>query len=376
MDQVRVGMIGVGMVADMYFVSYQKSKVNKLVRLEALCDTDKDLLERRAKESGIKKTYTDYKEMLHDDEIDAVLVLTPHHLHCQMVLDAAKAGKHVAVEKCFATTLKEADEMIAACKNAEVQLMLLENAVFDPPIVEAKRMIESGEVGKPVMIRVTLGQGSGPMTPDNPEVFGKEIGDYYSFLKDAHNWRFNSACAGGGRFFDCGHHRFAAARYLGGEFDEISSMIDVINDGTRDIEYASVTTWKYSSGHTFGVFDEHFGAPGQLTPIPGESRFDDRIEIVCDKGVIWLNEIEGWMQKKAPLIVYKDRKSIYYEKFECGYQAGFDYENIEFAEAILNNRAPRCNGEDGKRLLQIIIAAYQSAKEKRLVKVGEVKDPT
>lgn len=373
---VRIGIIGLGMVAEYHIAAYMDYAEYIGGSLAAFCDMDKSLLEKWSKATGVTKLYTDYQDMLKDDEVDAVIVLTPHHLHHRMAIDAANAGKHVGVEKCFALTMKDADEMIAAAKANDVRLMLLENCVFDPSVMKAKELIESGEIGNPVMIRVTLGQGTGPMYPGNPEKFSKAFHGYYSGanqLSDTGDWRFDPCKMGEGRFYDCGHHRFAVARYLGGEIDEISCMIEYASDGIMNREYASVTSFKYADAHTFGSFDEHFGAPESISTTGG-SPFDDRVEIIGDKGVIWLNGIEGRIQMKAPLILYKDGKSISYENMDCGYWSGFRHESKEFVDAIVENREPSCNGEDGKKLLQIIKAAYKAAAEKRVVKVSEIHD--
>lgn len=150
-------------------------------------------------------------------------------------------------------------------------------------------------------------------------------------------------------------------------------MIKYANDGIIDREYCSVTSFKYADSYAVGSFDEHFGAPLSIAETEG-SPFDDRVEIIGDKGVIWLNGIEGRLQMKAPLIHYKDGTSISYENLECGYTAAFRFENKEFVDAVLEDREPSCSGEDGKKLLQVIKAAYKSAAENRVVKVSEATD--
>lgn len=376
MKKIGIGLIGLGMIAEYHIKVYMDYAEEINGSLVAFCDTEQELLEKWGKAAGVTKLYTDYRDMLRDEGVDAVFVLTPHHLHHKMTIDAVNAGKHVGVEKCFATTLKDADEMIAAAKAKGVKLMLLENCVFDPSVMKAKELIENGEIGNLTMIRVTLGQGTGPMFPEEPEKFSKAFHGYYNVanqLTATGDWRFDPCKMGGGRFYDCGHHRFAVARYLGGEIEEIFCMIKYANDGIMDREYSSITSFKYADSYAVGSFDEHFGAPISIFETGG-SPFDDRVEIIGDKGVLWLNGVEGRLQMKAPLIHYKDGISISYENMECGYEAAFKHENREFVDAVLENREPSCSGEDGKKLLQVIKAAYQSAAENRTVKVCEATD--
>ena len=126
MKKIRIGLIGLGMIAKHHIRAYMEHAEEIDGVLVALCDTEEELLQKWGKATGVSKLYTDYHDMLNDDEVDAVMVLTPHHLHYQMTVDAANAGKHIGVEKCFATKLSDADEMIAASKaNAIKQLQEL-----------------------------------------------------------------------------------------------------------------------------------------------------------------------------------------------------------------------------------------------------------
>ncbi|NQT04612.1 MAG: Gfo/Idh/MocA family oxidoreductase [Dehalococcoidia bacterium] len=81
MSQLCVGLIGVGFIADLHYLGY---KDNPRVKLHAVCDVDEALLQRRAREWGVEKVYTDYHKLLADPNVDAVEVLTRHHLHAEM----------------------------------------------------------------------------------------------------------------------------------------------------------------------------------------------------------------------------------------------------------------------------------------------------
>jgi predicted dehydrogenase len=93
-----------------------------------------------ADEHGIEKAYGNYHEMLKDKEIDVVDIAIPNDLHCKVVVAAAKAGKHVIIEKPLCVTLEEADKMIEACKKAGVLLMYAEELLFAPKYVRAKTL--------------------------------------------------------------------------------------------------------------------------------------------------------------------------------------------------------------------------------------------
>jgi len=102
-----------------------------------VCTRRAAVLKDYEKKYGVKG-YTDYRDLLENKEVEAITIATPHKLHSEMAVEAAKAGKHVAVEKPLATSLSEADEMIRAVKKYGVKDLYLENLCFAPSYKMAK----------------------------------------------------------------------------------------------------------------------------------------------------------------------------------------------------------------------------------------------
>ena len=117
-DKIRFGIIGGGMAGPLNAGALRDIPEAEVV---AFCDVKEDVAKEFSKEYNIPSYYTDYKEMLKRDDIDAVCVVTPPFLHEQMVVDCAKAGKHVMCEKPISVDCNAADRMIAACKEAGVK---------------------------------------------------------------------------------------------------------------------------------------------------------------------------------------------------------------------------------------------------------------
>jgi len=111
MNPIRVAIVGCGRISGLHQIGYRGCEDAKIV---AVCDTNKSLAKKKAKEWGVEKIYGDYQQVLEDKEVDLVELLTPHHLHCSMTVQAAQAGKHISVQKPMALSAAEADEMIAA----------------------------------------------------------------------------------------------------------------------------------------------------------------------------------------------------------------------------------------------------------------------
>src|SRR5512141_2834197 len=119
---VKVGMVGTGFVGDLHHAAF-KGWVRDA---EVVAVASPSNAGKFAEERGIPNHFNDYREMLKDKEIDVIDIGIPNDLHCQVVVDAARAGKHVIIEKPLCVTLEEADEMIEECKKAGVLLMYAE----------------------------------------------------------------------------------------------------------------------------------------------------------------------------------------------------------------------------------------------------------
>ena len=115
---VKVGIVGTGFVEDIHHAA-----IKGWVRdAEVVAAASPNNAAKFAKEKGIPRSYSDYREMLKDKEIDLIDIGIPNDLHCQVVVDAARAGKHVVIEKPLCVTLEEAEQMIEACKKEEPPL--------------------------------------------------------------------------------------------------------------------------------------------------------------------------------------------------------------------------------------------------------------
>ena len=149
---MKVGVIGCGMIAKKAHMPAYKSLEN--VELIAVSDNNEQRAQSCAKEFGVKKYFSDYRELLKED-LDLVSICTPNFTHAQITKEAAQAGVHVLVEKPMATSLKEADEMLTACKENNVKLCVLHNLRFTPCLIDAKRRIDNGRIGRIISIQAT-----------------------------------------------------------------------------------------------------------------------------------------------------------------------------------------------------------------------------
>jgi predicted dehydrogenase len=152
-EALRIAFIGAGRIADLHALAYAG---NPEARIYGVCDTDAEWASRRAEEWGAERTFSDYRDVLADPDVDGVEILTPHHLHEEMAVAALGAGKHVSLQKPMARTLAEADAITRAARASDHVFRVLENYRYYPPYVRAKEMLDSGEIGEPVTLRMKV----------------------------------------------------------------------------------------------------------------------------------------------------------------------------------------------------------------------------
>ena len=353
MDKINIGIIGCGRISDLHIPGY---KNHPQARIFAVCDSDREIAERLKLECGAEKVYTDYRELIADPAVEAVEILTPHLLHEAMVVEAAGAGKHIAVQKPMTVSLESADRMIAATARAGTVFRVTDNYVFYPPIVRAKRMIEDGIIGKPSNLRIKLIAG------------GKGGWDIPS---TAWKWRLTENAAGRGlQTFDHGHHLWAAAWYLLGKVERVSAWIDSL-DGIIDSPAAIM--WKFEGGPCYGMC-EYAYSPDLNIPSKYYAN-DEWIEITGSKGIILIQRCTGAVQSGPVLRLFNGGQWIDYADIKDDWAEGFIGATENFIRAIRGEEQPLLSGAQGREILKMNLAISKSARVRREVYVDELDAP-
>ena len=297
-----------------------------------------------AERLSIPHALTDYKKMLAMPEIDMVVVGVPNDLHHRITLDAAAAGKHVVMEKPLCLNLAEADEMIDACRKAKVKLMYAEELCFTPKYVRLKQLLDSGALGKPTLIKQAE-KHDGPHAP--------------------HFWDVNRS--GGGVVMDMGCHGIEFVRWMLNR-PQVKSVYahmttNVHGDKTRGEDNA-ILILEFDGGVT-AVAEESWTKMGGM---------DDRAEVHGSQGVAYAdllhgNAIETYSAGGYDYAVEKagSTKGWSFTIYEEAWNYGFHGEMAHFVDCVQNDKKPLVTGEDGRAVLEVIFAAYESAREGRKV---------
>ncbi len=149
--KLSIGIIGLGGIAQIIHLPILTKMEN--VSVTSVCEINKNRLERVANKFGIENKFTDYKQLIDQKELDAVVIATPTNTHKQIAIDAIEAGKSLLIEKPVTATLEEARELNEKAKDANVKIMVGMNLRFRPDAMLLKSVINNGEIGDPFYIR-------------------------------------------------------------------------------------------------------------------------------------------------------------------------------------------------------------------------------
>jgi myo-inositol 2-dehydrogenase/D-chiro-inositol 1-dehydrogenase len=334
-DKVRVGLIGSGFISAIHADALKRCPDAEIT---AVASPTKGKAEAFARNHGIAHHFTDYRKLLELDEIDLVVLGIPNDLHCEFTENAAAAGKHIVLEKPMCLNMAEADRMIAACRKAKVKLMYAEELCFAPKYVRLKQLLDSGALGKPVLIKQSEKH-------DGPHA--------------AHFWDVQRS--GGGVTMDMGCHAIEFFRWILGR-PAIKSV------------YAQMGTHVHSDktiGEDNAILILEF--EGGATAIAEESwtklgGMDDRAEIHGSKGVAFAdllhgNAIETYSATGYDYAVEKAGSTVgwSFTIYEEIWNYGFVQEMAHFVECVKHDKQPLVSGEDARAVMEVLFAAYESA---------------
>ncbi|RJP65936.1 MAG: gfo/Idh/MocA family oxidoreductase [Candidatus Abyssobacteria bacterium SURF_17] len=340
-DKLRVGVIGCGEISGLTTWGY---RADERTSIYAIADPNTERAEQRAAEWKAEKVYTDYRKLLDDKAVDIAMIITPHDLHKQMVVDALDAGKHVSVQKPMARNAEECKAMVQAAKRAKGKFQVFECYPFYPPIAKAKELIDANEIGDVSMIRLRTTSGS------------LQCG--WELTSTSWEWKFNQERVGGGTMFDDMHHKYALALFFGGPIEKVSAFIE--NPGMF-LDTPATVMWRHKEGQRYGILDATY-SPDLII----DTKYypvEERVEITGSKGIIWVTRLTGGLMKIAPLIMYRDGETHSFSNIPAEWEDGFIRCAQHFIDCILADKQPYLSAEQGLQVVQFGRAVYKSAEE-------------
>ena len=337
MKEITLGIIGAGRIGKLHA---HNIRLLPGVRIKAVSDIFADSIKEWAHSAGIPVVTVDYREILSDPDIDAVLICSSTNTHTPIIEEAAAAGKHIFCEKPVSFEIDKTIKAVESTLQAKVSLQIGFNRRFDHNFKRIRRAVAEGEIGNPHIVKITS------RDPEPPSA------DYIK--------------VSGGIFMDMAIHDFDLARYItGSEVEEVyvqgAVLVDPVFDELGDIDTA-ITTLKFQNG-TLGVIDNSRKA------VYG---YDQRVEVFGSNGCIVVdNDHHNTAQIMTRNMVYRDTpKYFFLERYNDAY---ID-ELRSFVECIRNGETVLVSGHDGFQAELIAHSARLSWLEKRPVRLEEVKE--
>lgn len=345
---VRVGLIGSQFISTIHAESLKHCSQAILAAVASPTPGNADKLAQRF---AIPAPFEDYRQLLARSDIQMVVVGAPNHLHCQIVLDAAAAGKHVVIEKPLCLNLAEADQMIAACRRAQVKLMYAEELCFAPKYVRLKQLLDSGALGRPTLIKQSEKH-------DGPHA--------------AHFWDVTRS--GGGVTMDMGCHAIEFFRWMLGRPAIVSVYAQMSTQvhGEKTVgDDNAILILEFANG-VICIAEESWTKLGGM---------DDRAEVYGSNGVAYAdllhgNAIETYSAQGYDYAVEKagSTQGWSFTIYEEAWNYGFHAEMAHFVDCVQNDKQPLVTGEDGRMVLEVLFAAYESARTGQKVKIPFTTD--
>ena len=319
----------------------------KLCRLAGVMTANREKGARVAAQYGVPEHavygYDEWNRLGQNPDIQVVYIVTPNGLHLYQVEEAARVGKHVLCEKPMANTSTEAEQMVAACAEAKVILMIAYRLQYEPHHLEAARIVRSSEFGPLKMIEAHNGQ----------------VQDSTS------QWRHQMALAGGGALPDIGIYCQNFARFVTGEEPtEVMAWTWSTPDDPRFTEVEENIAWqmRFPSGvvaRLGSAYDAHEARPARL--------YFRQAHLTLEPGFAYrgLRLRIGRRSPERPDVEVNEER-ISEEKNQ------FATEMDHMATCVLTGRRPRTPGEEGVQDHRIFEAIYRSALENRPISLPQV----
>ncbi len=304
--------------------------------------------------------YIKISELAEKENIDLVIVCTPHPFHLEPVLEAAKSGVNILVEKPLASTLEDSDAMIEACKKAGVKLGVISQRRWYEPVQRVKKAIESGKIGKPVFGTINM--------------LGWRDKSYY----DSDEWRGTWLMEGGGVLVNQAPHQLDILLWLMGEIDEVYGKWENLNHPYIEVEDTAVAIIKFKNGAIGNVIVSNSQKPGIYGKVHVHGENGASVGVQTDGGAMFIAGMSGileppindiWSVSGEEKLLEKWNKedSEYFHNIDpMVYYMERQIEN--FLQAIQNNTEPLVTGEDGRKTVELFTAIYRSTRDNKPIK--------
>jgi predicted dehydrogenase len=357
--KLRTAILGCGKVAHLHAAALQDLEESEFV---SVCDTDAARANTFAARYGVTN-FTDCAEMITRSGVEVLIVCTPHPLHAQGALAGIENGAHVLVEKPLASTVSDCDAMIGAARRKRLRLGVVSQRRFFEPVMRMKAAIEAGKIGEPILGTVAM--------------FSWRDEDYYR----SDPWRGKWQSEGGGVLINQSPHHIDLLQWMMGPVAEVTGRWANLNHPYIEVEDTVVAILRFRSGGLGSITVSVGQKPGLYTKIHIHGSNGASVGAQTDSGATFiaglsevaeppLNDIWTIPNEEGQLEAYRDQDRIAFSRTADPTAHYHKLQDREFLRAVLDGRDPAVNGEEGRKVVAIIEAIYQSGRDASPVRFG------
>jgi len=352
---VRVGLIGCGKIGSIHIAALRSLPEAMLV---AVCDTSRDRAAAFAATTAARP-FTDVATMLREAGVEVVLIGTPHPLHAEPAVRAAEAGAHVLVEKPMAATVADCDAMLAAARKSGVMLGVISQRRLFHPVARLRAAIDAGKIGNPALGVFQMYSWRDP--------------SYY--LSDP--WRGKWDTEGGGVLVNQSAHHLDMLLWLMGPAAEVCGYWSNVNHPTVEVDDTAVASLRFRSGALGSIITSVSQKPGIHAKIHIHGSNGASVGVETDRGATFVAGMTTIVEPPVTdlwTVAGEEHLLATYQAEDRERFAAVDgtvyYHGLQirdFLHAVREGRPPLVTGEDGRGVVELFTAIYQSHRDRRSV---------
>jgi predicted dehydrogenase len=358
MDRVRTALVGCGKVGQIHAQALVTLHESEFV---GVCDVDGTRAAAFAARYGARP-YTDVPTLLGDCRPQALCIATPHPLHAHPAIQAAEAGVHVLVEKPMAATLADCDTMLAAARQCRTKLGVISQRRWYAPVRRMKDAIDAGKIGQPVLGAFVM--------------YSWRDRSYYQ----SDPWRGRWDTEGGGVLVNQSPHMLDLLQWLMADpVALVSGYWANLNHPSVEVEDSAVAILRFQAGGLGSIVTSLAQRPGIYTKVHIHGSNGASVGVETDRGATFIAGMSGiaeppfndlWTipgeQERLGALQAEDRARFAAVDAVGHYHA---LQIQDFLRAIIEDRPPLVTGNDGRKVVELFQAIYQSQREGRSVKL-------
>lgn len=353
---LKTGIIGCGKVAHLHAQALVDLKDSDFIAVWSRTPASADIF---AEKYNVK-TYGDITSMIQENNLDMVIICTPHPFHIGPAVEAMKAGAHVLVEKPLASSLQDCDAMMNVAAETGKKLGVISQRRWNEPVARVKEAIVAGKIGQPTLGTINM--------------LGWRDEHYYN----ADAWRGTWGEEGGGVLVNQAPHQLDLILWYMGEIDELYGMWENMNHPYIEVEDTALAVIRFKSGAIGNIIVSNSQKPGIYAKVHVHGRNGASVGVQTDGGAMFVagmvpvqeppvNDLWTVPGEEGNLAIWEKED---HERFKKIDPMGFYMERQieDFLNAIREDRDPAVSSIDGRRVVELFTAIYRSQRDDKPIK--------